>query len=77
MANDPNAVPLDVGTELRVFQHRVDDARHLLRPPDPHPDTGYVVVPSWWMRRGGDNIAMRGQRHRQVSVVQRVSTGPM
>jgi hypothetical protein len=64
VAHDPDALPLDVGTELRVFQQCIDDAGDLLRPPDPHADSGDVVALSSWVRGGGDDIAMRGQRHR-------------
>ena len=60
----PRCAPADVGTESRILQQRIDDAGDLLRPPDPHADTGDVVVLSSWARRGGDDIAMRGQRHR-------------
>ena len=77
MAHDPDAVSLDVGTELRVFQHGVDDARHLFRPSDPHAWTRYVLVLSSWVRRGRDNIATRGQRHREIPVVQGEPTGAM
>ena len=44
MAHDTYALPLDVRTEHRVVQHRVDDAGHLLWPSDPHADAGYVVA---------------------------------
>ena len=77
MTHDPDALPLDARTERRILQHRVDDAGHLLRPSDPHLDAGDVVALSTRVRRGGDNIAMRGQRHRQVAVVQGESTRPM
>ena len=70
MSHDPDALPLDVGTELRVFQQRIDDAGDLLRPPDPHAHTGDVVALSSWVRRRSDDIAMRGERHREISVVQ-------
>ena len=56
--------------QFRVLQQRIDDAGDLLRAPDPHTHTGDVVVLSSWVRRGSDDIAVRGERHRQVSVVQ-------
>src|SRR5207247_2218889 len=67
MAHDSDALSLDVRTETRILQHRVNDAGYLLRPPHPYAYSGYVVVFSSWVRRGGDNIAMRGQRHGQVA----------
>src|SRR5262249_46002839 len=77
VAHHPDALPLDVGTELRVLQHRVDEAGDLPRTPDPHADAGDVVVLSAWVLGRSNNITMRGQGHCQVSMIQGGPTRPM
>jgi hypothetical protein len=66
-----------VSPEVSVSEHRINDAGHLLRAADPHADAGYVVaLPS---RMGGcrDDIALQGERYRQISVEQGHAAGPM
>lgn len=75
MAHNPDAPALDVRPELSVFQDRINDAGDLLWAADPHPDTGYVVVSSPWMRGGRDDVTLRTQRQREVSVVDSESPG--
>src|SRR4030095_4248326 len=75
MAHNPDAPALDVRPELSVFQDRINDAGDLLWAADPHPDTGYVVVLSPWMRGRRDDVTLRSQRQREVSVVDSESRG--
>jgi hypothetical protein len=77
MAHHPDAFALDVRGERSVFQDRIDDGGHLLRAADPHVDTGYVVTLSSWMRGRRDDVALRGEHHRKISVEQGHAAGPM
>src|SRR4029453_11326352 len=75
MAHNPDTPALDVRPELSVFQDRINDAGDLLWAADPHPDTGYVVVFSPWMRGGRADVTVGGHAHPEVSVVDSESPG--
>src|SRR5262245_9952079 len=77
MAHHSDASTLDVRPERSVLQDRIDDARHLLRAADPHADTGYVVALSSWVRGRRDDVALRRERHCEISVQQGHAAGPM
>src|SRR5262249_12970690 len=77
MAHHPDALALDVRPEAAVFENRIDDAGPLPRAAHPHAGTGYVVALSSGMRGCRDDVALRGERYREISVEQRHAAGPM
>ena len=77
MAHHSDPIALNVAAEVSVFQDRIDDAGHLPRAADPDADTGYVVALASWVRGRGDNVALRGERHREISVEHGHATGSM
>src|SRR5262245_5896537 len=77
MPHYPDAFALDVRPERCVFLDGINDAGHLLRTADPHADAGYVVALPSWVRGRRHDVALRGERHREISVIQGQAAGPM
>jgi len=59
------------------LQDRIDDVGHLLWTTDPHGDAGYIVALSPRMCGRRDDVAVRRNCHREISMIHGEAAGPM